>query len=190
MRVDSAVAIIVGLCGTVLFTALLLNGRISDAVFGALLVPLALLCLAIHGFSRLKEIDLRSLRLVLAEAKRVQHDLEQIYGGIEHLRREPFVLDEEKQRELGMGGGIAFGSATMRYPAGCIKRERERLARIFVNEGTPEEIATAILDSSLDEKVFKWNGPEVPLDEPPKSVNQREEDKEARDSKNETQRHR
>jgi hypothetical protein len=69
---------------------------------------------------------------------------------------------------------LATGHATVRYVAGCIKRERERLARVFVTEKSPERLAEAILDATLDEKVFTWNGPETPLDTPPKSTAERE----------------
>jgi hypothetical protein len=80
------------------------------------------------------------------------------------------VFDRPKMQELGLAGGhIAFSDAVMRYTTGCMKRERERLARIFIVEKPPAKLAEAILDASLNDKVFKWNGPEAPLDAPPKS---------------------
>jgi len=153
--------------------------QLSEWSYISLIAIVAMVALVIHGFSRLKELDLKNLRMTLKEVKQVKQEIEQMYGGIEKYRREPLVLDGEKQEELGLSGGFPATSAVMRYPAGCIKRERERLARIFVNEKTPENIAKAILDNSFDDKVFKWNGPESLLNDPPKSVAQRKTEEES-----------
>ena len=125
-------------------------------------------------------MDLKNLKITLNEIKQVQQKIEitkseivEMYGGVENLERKPLVLDSSKMKELGLSGGaFPTASAVMRYSAGCIKRERERLARIFVNEKNPEEIAKGILDDSLDDNVFKWKGPEFPLGEPTTSVQQ------------------
>ncbi len=182
MKSESIIAVITGISGTVLFTWLISQGTISELTYITGLGGTAIVSLVIHGFSRLKVLDLKNLKITLNEIKQAQHRLEvtkseiaDMYGGIENLQREPLVLDNAKMEELGLSGGLAMASGTMRYSVGCIKRERERLARIFVNVKTPEEIAKAIVDNSLDDKVFKWNGPETPLDEPPKSVQQREQ---------------
>jgi len=58
-----------------------------------------------------------------------------------------------------------------------MKRERERLARIFVQEKQPQKIAEAILDNSLDDGVFKWSGPESSLDKPPHPIAEEQKDK-------------
>ena len=181
MKAESIIATIIALSGTLLFTWLLSQETINEYTYIAGLGGTAIVSLVIHGFSRLRELDLRNLKITLNEIKQVQQKIEitrseivEMYGGIENLERKPLVLDSSKMEELGLsGGGFPTASAAMRYPAGCIKRERERLARIFVNVKTPEEMAKAIVDDSLDDKVFKWNGPETSLDEPPKSVQQR-----------------
>jgi hypothetical protein len=175
---------ILGISLVGLFTWLLLEKYISQVTYGLLLPPLALVCITILVLPRLSQLDLKNLRLVLSDIKRVKEEvkevkegIEEMYGGIENLRKAPLVLDDAKMRQLGLSGGIATASATMRFPVGCIKRERERLAKIFVREKTPEKIAEAILDTSLDDKVFKWNGPEATLDAEPKSVKERELEK-------------
>jgi hypothetical protein len=97
--------------------------------------------------------------------------LEEMYGKTDHLPVEPLVIDRPKMKELGlMPGKLATGDGTIRYVVGCIKRERERLARVFVNEKGPEKIAEAILDASLDDKVFKWIGPSATLDASPTPI--------------------
>lgn len=174
-------SIIIACVGTLLFTVLLIFKYINQGVYIGLMMALGVICIAVAVLPRLKELDIKNLRLTLNEIREAQEKLdetkkevEEMYGGIERLRKAPLVLDEKKMQELGLeGGGLVMSSAVMRYPAGCIKRERERLARIFVNQKEPEKIAKAILDDSLDDQVFKWNGPEKLLDDKPVSVEER-----------------
>jgi hypothetical protein len=190
-------SVIVGVVSVAFFTTLLVLQEISEIAYSALVALSALVAIIIYGFPRLAELDIKNLRLTLREvkeatfeAKNATRELEQakkelaeMYGGIENLRREPFVLDEQKQNQLGLGqNGIVMASGTMRYPAGCIKRERERLASIFVNEKSPEEVAKAILDASLDDLVFKWDGPEVGLNAPPRTTEERRLAKEKKEA--------
>ena len=181
MKSRVLIALGIAAVGIVLFTLLLQAMLIGQWAYASLISVLALICVAIVLLPRLKELDLKNLRLTLAEIKQVKAEVEEIYSGISHLKRNPMMMDDAKMRELGFGepepGGLPGICAIMRYPAGCIKRERERLARIFVKERPFEKIAEAILDDSLDEKVFKWNGPEVGLDVPPKSHEEREREK-------------
>jgi hypothetical protein len=185
MKINAIIAAILGIICVGLFTTLLLMNCISEIIYASLLVSFALVCITLLVLPRLKELDLKNLRLILVEIRQVKAEVEEVkeevaamYGGIENLRKQPLVLDDAKMKELGLSGGhLVTSSAVMRYPAGCIKRERERLAKIFIREKTPERIATAILDGSLDDKVFKWNGPETPLDAEPKSVEARETEK-------------
>jgi hypothetical protein len=76
-------------------------------------------------------------------------------------------LDDNRILSLGLNPhGLVAASGTIRYAVGIIQRERERLAKIFQQHGMPE-VANAILDTSDDDLVFKWRGPEVPLAVPP-----------------------
>ena len=105
-------------------------------------------------------------------------DDHKMYGNIDHIDVDPIKIEGQKVAELGGGGGPVVGSdSIMRYVAGCITRERERLARIFINQKSPEEVAKAILDSSLDDLIFKWVGPSARLDDRPVSLAEREAEK-------------
>jgi hypothetical protein len=84
-----------------------------------------------------------------------------------NTKREPIRMDDTKYKELGLfGGGITDAHSVVNYIMGCMKRERERLARIFVAEKTGNNFAQAIVDGSLDMNVFKWVGPSALLDDP------------------------
>jgi hypothetical protein len=102
--------------------------------------------------------------------------------GYDRQRRKPTKMDKEECEALGLkSGSIASANDVMRYAAGAVLRERERLARVFENAAMGE-IAVAIRDESQDNLVFKWNGPEVPLDTPPKSLEEREREQAAEEA--------
>lgn len=57
------------------FTTLLLFGKIGEATYCFLVASAALLGLVLHGFSRLQELDLKNLRLVLREIEQTKNEL-------------------------------------------------------------------------------------------------------------------
>lgn len=174
MGKDRIAAVLVGVISAALFTTLLVVGKISEGCYSFLIGVSALVSIAVLCHARLKELDIKNLKLILADLKQAKAEIVDMYGGIENLRKAPLVLDDAKMRELGLDTGhLAAIDAVMRYTAGCVKRERERLARVFVNEKNPEQLAHAILDNSVDDKVFKWNGPESTLDAEPIPLDQR-----------------
>jgi len=178
-KIDALIAIIVAIIGIILFTWLLVTKHLGEASYAVLLTVLPLVCLSIYGFARIRELDLKNLKLILEKAEQIKSEIAAMYGGIEHLRRAPLLMDDDRIEALGLpSGGLATATATLRYTVGCVKRERERLAQIFVNAKSPEAVAQAIVDGSMDDLVFKWNGPETPLASAPRSVAERRAAKE------------
>jgi hypothetical protein len=77
-------------------------------------------------------------------------------------------LTAERMKALGLNpGALVSAGGAMRYTVAVVQRERERLAKIF-RDNQMADIAAAILDTSQDDLVFKWMGPEKALDAPPK----------------------
>jgi hypothetical protein len=168
---ESISALVLSMVGLSLFTLLLWRHIIGEGVYAGLLALLAAAGLALFGFRRLVEINFKELKITLDRIEQVKSEVTELYTNINHLKRLPFVLDASKMRDLGLAAGkLATADATMRYTAGCIKRERERLARIFAQQRDPELLSRALIDPSLDELVFKWNGPETPLDASPEPL--------------------
>ncbi len=173
MRKSVVASVVVAVVGLILFTALLALGLLGGTLYCGLITVLSFVSLAIAWSGRISEVDFKKLRLTLQEIRTVQADVERLkaeviemYGGIDHIRRAPLVLDDAKRTELGLSTGhLATADATMRYAAGVVKRERERLAKVFVNAKNPQQTAEAILDGSLDDKVFRWCGPEHGIDD-------------------------
>ena len=54
---------------------------------------------------------------------------------------------------------IVMSGAVIRYVAGCITRERERVAKIFETETDPAKISELLRSDSEDKNIFKWTGP-------------------------------
>jgi len=91
MRTESLVAAIGGLLTIVLITALLVYNRISELSFVTPLCATALVCLVIHGFSRLRVLDLKNLKLTLDHIEQVRDD---IYAREQDLKNASLALSE------------------------------------------------------------------------------------------------
>ncbi len=147
----------------------------------------ALASLAIAFNPRLQVLDLGKLKVVLREIDKAKEDVEQLkkevaemYGNIDHLKNH----DSKTCPPMPKFNSIATVTATMNYVEGCVTRERERLARIFVMERAPDELSKAIMDGSLDNRVFQWAPAARTLDMPPRSFEElRREREQAEQSK-------
>jgi hypothetical protein len=160
--------------GIALSTTLLATHLLGETAFVAVMTVAVLSALAVFLSPRLVELNLKEMKLVLDRIERVKAEIDAMYGGIENLKREPMKNDEEWHSRLGVaGGGLVHDVTVMNYVSGCMKRERERLAQIFILGNPPEKIAAALVDHTKDDLVFKWEPGEIPLDRPPRSVEDR-----------------
>jgi hypothetical protein len=63
---------------------------------------------------------------------------------------------------------MPLDDAIIRFVVGSINRERQRIAKHLTRTGVDERIVQGILDDSDDPNVFRDNGAEVGLDDPPR----------------------
>jgi len=166
---EKAAALCIGGSCTILFVTLLVANKIGPGVFATLIGFTMLVSIAIAVISRLQEFNLREMKLILEKIEKTKAEVEQMYGGIEHLKFDRVKPDEAYYNNLGLfaSGGFIHCGSVVNFVMGCMKRERERIAKIFINDKSPEQVAAAIVDGSLDKKVFKWVGPGASLDDPP-----------------------
>lgn len=68
-------------------------------------------------------------------------------------------FDDKTLESIGGVPALATIPNIMRYVAGCMKRERERLAKAVVASQSADALAKAILDDSEDMSIFRWKGP-------------------------------
>lgn len=59
----------------IVFTGLLYIGKVGEASYAFLIAATALFGLVLHGFDRLKELDLKNLRIVLRELQETKKEL-------------------------------------------------------------------------------------------------------------------
>jgi hypothetical protein len=119
------------------FTGLLLAGKIGEASYCFLVAGSALLGLVLHGFSRLQELDLKNLRLVLRQ--------------IEETKKELFVREEKlKALAAPLAQIVAFtGASEGRFgskESSDVKRRwyRKKVEQLIsALEFTPSEMAEA-----------------------------------------------
>ena len=83
----------------VVFTTLLYVGKIGEASYAFLIAATALFGLVLHGFDRLKEVDLKNLRIVLRE--------------LQETKKELFVREEKlKSIAIPLAQIVAFNGAS------------------------------------------------------------------------------
>jgi len=163
-------AVVIAIAGIGFATACRYLELVSEWPFIPLVALGPFAALVLLGWDRILELNLRNLSMKLDAAQ------QEVREKATELRQVKFMykMDSSKMRSLGLKPGtLVIASAVMRYCAGCIKRERERLARAFADTRGPENLAKAIVSEEHDDFVFKWAGPETSLDVPPKSLEER-----------------
>lgn len=75
MEPKSKIALLIGIIGTLIFTCLLLIDKIGPPIYLALMILLALTSFVINGFNRLREVDLKNLKMTLDQVNEVKIDL-------------------------------------------------------------------------------------------------------------------
>jgi ABC-type phosphate transport system permease subunit len=68
MKTQGLIAVIVGMVGFITFTYLLIDSKIGTLGYSSLLGLLAIVCIVIPVLGRLKELDLKNLKLTLEKS--------------------------------------------------------------------------------------------------------------------------
>src|SRR5690606_26923740 len=115
----------------------------------------------------LREFNLRELSVKLDRFEVAVAKVEARYCSIEDIRPERLRADREWLSQMGGRASAVNAFGVMGYVAGCMTRERQRLAQIFRQEHSPDTRARALMDPSKDELVFRWEPRSVSLDDRP-----------------------
>ncbi|MEW8352819.1 MAG: hypothetical protein AB2665_03385 [Candidatus Thiodiazotropha sp.] len=91
MKTQGTISVIVGVVGFVTFTYLLIDSKIGALGYSSLLGLLAIVCIVIPVLSRLKELDLKNLKLTL---DKIEEAKKEIYAKEESLKETSHVLAE------------------------------------------------------------------------------------------------
>ncbi|MES9949820.1 MAG: hypothetical protein ABW118_12735 [Candidatus Thiodiazotropha sp.] len=91
--------LVISIIAFAVFTVLLLVGKLGEASYSFLIAATALFGLVLHGFDRLKELDLKNLRIVLRE--------------LQETKKELFVREEKlKSIAIPLAQVVAFTGAS------------------------------------------------------------------------------
>ena len=91
MKNQGVISILVALIGFITFTLLLLNAKIGTLVYFSLVSLLSLVCMVIPVLNRLKELDVKNLKITLEKIKQAK---EEIYAKEESLKETSYILSE------------------------------------------------------------------------------------------------
>ncbi len=90
-KTENIISFFLGISGVVLFTFLLIRKDIGSISYSSLLAILALTCLAISWGSRIRELNLKDLKIILGKHKKIKED---IYAKEEKLKQISVLLSE------------------------------------------------------------------------------------------------
>jgi len=141
------VIIICGLfIGLVLFTFLLREGKIGSASYTTLLIISILVSLALYGFDRLKELDLKNLKIVLNEIKEVKKD---VYAKAETVKK----LGEE-MAELTAFNVISVGRFAAEDLQDKMLEARDKITAVLKELGS-EDAKIQQISKKIDDMVLR-----------------------------------
>lgn len=145
VKMSNVLIICSAFSGIVLIVFLLNNGKIGSIAFTTLFISIILSSLALYGFDRLKELDLKNLRLVLNEIKEVKKD---IYAKAETVKK----LGEEvaELTAFNVTGIGRFASPDLQEK---MLEARDRINRILQGIGSDKTKITKIL-GQIDDMVL------------------------------------
>ena len=149
MKSEAIVSILTGIFGTTLFTWLLVHKELGPTSFVLLISILALVCLVIPVFNRLREFDLKNLKLTL---DKIQEAKAEVFAKEEDLKQSALLLAELIVANSAVTG-IWGDEDSNKYSKALIQKKAKDL---LINLGLPDEKI---------EDVFKY---QKALDEIPK----------------------
>ena len=125
MRAPGILATFVGLVGFTTFTTLLIKDAVGTASYIVLLTLLTLICVVIPVLERLKELDIKNLKLTLEKIEGVKKD---IYAKESDLRQTSLLLTELIAANSTVTG--IWGSAeSKKYSDALVRSKIMRLAK-------------------------------------------------------------
>jgi hypothetical protein len=155
MKTQSTVAVIIGAVGLILFTSLLFSKYVNQVSYVVLLCATGLVCLVLHGFSRLRELDLKNLKMTLDRMEQVKTD---VYAKTEDLKHTSLMLSKLIAVNSALQG-IISDDDTHTYSRVLVRKKTEELLKSL---GVPEDEMKEVFkyQDALDEMKKHKGDPE------------------------------
>ena len=149
MRTQGTISIIVGVVGFATFTFLLIDSKIGALGYSSLLGLLAIVCIVIPVLSRLKELDIKNLKLTL---EKIEEAKKEIYAKEESLKAASHVLAELIAANSTLTG-IWGDEESNSYSKDLIRAKIKKLAEQM--EFSPEEMEQILKYEKALEEVHR-----------------------------------
>lgn len=130
----------------VLFTFLLREGKIGSTSYTTLIITIILSGLALYGFDRLKELDLKNLKLILTEIKEVKKD---VYAKAETVKK----LGEE-MAELTAFNVTSVGRFAAPDLQDKMLEARDKIAAVLKELGS-DDLRIKEISKQIDDTVMR-----------------------------------
>lgn len=146
MKMINVIIICSVFVGVVLFTFLLREGKIGSLSYATLIIAIILSGIALYGFDRLKELDLKNLKLILTEIKEVKKD---VYAKAETVKK----LGEE-MAELTAFNVVSVGRFAAPDLQDKMLEARDRIAVVLKELGSDDSKIKEI-SKQIDDTVMR-----------------------------------
>lgn len=137
MKTEVIISIIIGVLGVILFTGLLVAEKFGAPTYIILISILALVCLVIPVLQRLRELDLKNLKLTLHKIKEVKAE---IFAKEEALKESTLLLSELITVNTALSGIWGDANSTKYRKELVSKKTKDLLHNLNVPESQIEEI--------------------------------------------------
>ena len=137
---DSKISLALGIIGTVLFTGLLIHKDIKQSCFTILICFLGIMCLALYGFPRLRELDLKNMKISLDKMKIIQKDV---------TAKEKDI----KKVSLELARLIAFNSA---FQSVIGNEDIAKYRKLYIQKKTKDLLSTLNIHDDEIAQIFKY----------------------------------
>lgn len=162
MKTQGTISVVTGLIGFTTFTCLLIDSKIGTLAYSSLLGLLAIVCLVIPVLERLRELDLKNLKLTL---EKIEEAKKEIYAKEDSLKESSFVLSELIAATSTLSGLIgdkesesyskSLINAKLKKLAQQLKFNSTEMGQIFKYERALSELQTET--ASKEDRQARWN---------------------------------
>lgn len=137
MKSEVIISILVGVTGTAIFTCLLVRKDLGASSYVIMMSVLALVCLVIPVFNRLRELDLKNLKLTL---DKIEEAKAEVFAKEEDLKESTLLLAELIAANTAVTG-IWGDKDSSKYSKALIKKKtKDLLKNINVSDEKIKEV--------------------------------------------------
>lgn len=158
MKNEATISILIGIIGTTVFTGLVLADKIGPPTYVLLISILALVCLVIPVIQRLRELDIKNLKLTLDK--------------IEEAKAEVFAKEEDLKESTLLLAELIMANSAVTGIWG--DEESNKYSKALIQKKTKDLLLNLNISKSKVDEIFKY---QKALDKIPKDAGEEHDEK-------------